>query len=178
MVIMRYSWIFIICILSFSAMAISCDEDSSKTTTHPANTVTKSGLAHTEKKNQLNYKDFSVFYSAFSSAVDRSDWEYLAKLTRFPFLLRGELDAEGQVVFNKDGFIKAIGKLFNEEIYINVNDELVATNYRKVIFNAKKKQQYVDEDAQLFGIQFRNKNDGWKLSEITTHAHIIEKFSE
>ena len=178
MIILRFSWVLIVFLLSFSAISISCAEDSSSTTTHPGSAVTTSVLAHASNVPQLNYRDFSEFYNDFSRAVDRSDWEHLAKLTRFPFILEGELDGDGRVVFDKGSFIKSIDELLKEEIYINLDDDLVVTTYRKIILKSKNNEQVDGDEAQLFGIQFHNTGDGWRVLKITTHVHIVEKYSK
>lgn len=176
MIIMRFPQIFVVCLLSFFAMAISCADNNVKSTTHTLDTVTKVSQVHIKKDSQLIFYDFSEFYSTFSSVVNREDWKYLAELTKFPFVLKGELDDEEQVVFDKDGFIRAIDGILRENIYIN--DKLVETSYFKLILNPKNLQYDDGDEAELFGILFSKKSDVWKLSMITTHIHIIEKYLE
>ena len=178
MISKRGSWISIF-VLLFLAVSSSCAEDSSdKTVTNLTTVKSTSNLPDSDTPAQTQYKDFDKFYNAFSSAVVQSDWINLAELTRFPLILKGELDDVEEVAFDKNDFVGAIGKLLNEEIYLNIDDELVETTFRKIISDTEIKPNTDADEIQLFGLLFSKKSDGWKLSEITTHVHIVEMFTE
>lgn len=167
----RFLRVFIACILPLVAMVASCTETSSVETTSKLNVV------NFDENMQPEYKNFKTFYIAFSDAMHRNDWISIAELTSFPFVISGELDSEGSVVFDQHGFVKSIGGILKEEIYVNINDELQVTNYRKVISDSANHVRVSDNEAQLFGMSFVNTANGWKLSRVSTHAHIVEKYA-
>ncbi len=73
--------------------SISCAKETEPKSQHQ----TEPARATQNNVTPTSYKDFSTFYAAFTTALASKDWPTLAEQTVFPFILRGELDGEGQL---------------------------------------------------------------------------------
>lgn len=120
---------------------------------------------------------FGTFLSEFSSLVKAGNWEGLADITDFPLTIRGELDDEGSIEINRRSFVKKIGDFFQEDIYLTINDELVTFTHRDLMIKPIDKPEIDGDTAELHGFHFVRKNQNWKLKQITTYVHIVEKFA-
>jgi hypothetical protein len=83
----------IVIVVAWSGVSCAKGEDNNSSSHTPP------GLVRTTES-------FSNFYERFGTAVENDDWESLARMTKFPFTFRGQLDFEGELKVNKAEFIK------------------------------------------------------------------------
>lgn len=167
--------ILLLCILPIIQLMMACAEKADM----DESILSSSAESSKAERHALeNRQSFNTFYKEFSNTVQQGDWASLARMAVFPFVLRAELDDEPKVDMNNKTFINLIPLLFNEEVYISINDELIATNYQEIILNRHTELTADKEEVQLFGLYFNRGQDGWKFTGITTHVHIVETYAE
>lgn len=133
--------------------------------------------ASTPDEAERETQTFDTFLSEFSGLVKTNNWEGIADVTDFPLTIRGELDDDGSVEIDRERFLKLIGGFFQEEVYLTINDELVASTYRNAMINSIDKPEINGDTAELHGFHFAIKNQHWKLKQITTYVHVVEKLA-
>lgn len=175
---MNIQRILISSILPLTVILTGCSDNSDNSMVPDSSQTASARQIAAEQKAAADKKSFLKFYQDFSNALESRDWPALAALTTFPLVLRSELDGEPEVILDKPNFINKIGEIFNEEVYISINDELLASNYRDIILNLHQHHVMNDEAVQLFGLRFEKDPDSWKFTGITTHVHIVEKYVE
>lgn len=163
------------CILwSITGCAKNTEEPIEATGVVHAQTINTSAPVEVKEKNQT----FEAYLTEFSNLLKTKNWDGLADITAFPIVIRGELDDEGSVDIDRRIFVKFIGEFFQEEVYLTINDELVASTYRDLMVKPIDKPIIKNDIAGLHGFQFLKKGQSWKLKQITTYVHIVEKFME
>lgn len=159
-----------------------CNTGCSKNTEEPTETTVVIRNQEDNTSAPVNVKQNNQTIEAclteFSTLLKSEDWNGLADITDFPLIIRGELDDEGSVELDRKKFVRFINEFFKEEVYLNINDELVAFTYRDLMIKPIDKPQVASDIMELHGFQFINKNQRWKLKQITTYAHIVEKYIE
>ena len=145
-------------------------------TTDMVHAHTNNTAAHVEVKQKK--QTIEAYLTEFSILLKAKNWDGLADITDFPIVIRGELDDEGSVKLDRKIFVKFIGQFFQEEVYLTINDELVASTYRDLMIKPIDKPEINNDIADLHGFQFIKKGQNWKLKQITTYVHIVEKFME
>jgi len=140
---------------------------------HAHNNNTSAPVEVKQKKQTIE-----AYLTEFSILLKTKNWDGLADITDFPIVIRGELDDEGSVDLDRKVFVKFIGQFFQEEVYLTINDELVASTYRDLMVKPIDKPKIEHDIAELHGFQFIKKGQNWKLKQITTYVHIVEKFME
>lgn len=131
-----------------------------------------------DSTSKQNHQSFKAYIAEFSALVRDGNWEGLADITDFPLIIRGELDDEGSIEVDQKRFVHLIGKFFQEEVYLTINDELVAFTYRALMSKPHDKPEIDGDMAELHGFHFVRKDRRWKLKQITTYVHIVEKFAQ
>ena len=167
--------IFLVSVLwSFSGCAKGNDQQSDAHATSLSQQNSASKSAGKKKETQT----FGMFLFEFSDLIKTSNWKGLADITDFPLTIRGELDDEGSVEIDRKQFLKLIGGFFKEEVYLTINDKLVASTYRNIMIKPVDKPEINGNAAELHGFHFVRKNQHWKLKQITTYVHVVEKFAQ
>jgi hypothetical protein len=147
--------------------------------------IEKTDVVHPQTNNtsatiEVKQKDQTIeaYLTEFSNLLKTKNWDGLADITDFPIVIRGELDDEGSVNLDRKIFVKFIGEFFQEEVYLTSNDELVPSTYRDLMVKPIEKPIINKDIVELHGFEFLKKGQNWKLKQITTYVHIVEKFME
>lgn len=159
---------------SITGCAKHTEEPIEKTDVIHAHTDNTSAPVEVKQKKQT----IEAYLTEFSIIVKTENWDGLADITDFPIVIRGELDDEGSVDLDRKIFVKFIGQFFQEEVYLTINDELVASTYRDLMVKPIEKPKIENDIAEIHGFRFIKKGQSWKLKQITTYVHIVEKFME
>ncbi len=171
----RYIAVLLVSILwSITGCAKNTDEPIETTDVVHAHANNTSTPVEVKQKNQT----IEAYLTEFSTLLKTKNWDGLADITDFPIVIRGELDDEGSVDLDRKNFVKFIGQFFQEKVYLTINDELVASTYRDLMVKPIDKPVINHDIAELHGFQFIKKGQNWKLKQITTYVHIVEKFME
>ena len=174
-IISRFLAIFMVSIL-WSTTGCAKNDDQQSSALSASHSKINSTSTPAVDKNET--QKFGAFLSEFSALIRASNWEGLADITDFPLTIRGELDDEGPVEIDRQRFLKLIDGFFQEEVYLTINDELVASNYRDLMVKPIDKPEIDGDTAELQGFHFVRKNQHWKLKQITTYVHIVERFAQ
>jgi len=98
---------------------------------------------------------FPVFWKKFRSASLNNDMDAILKMTRFPFVVKGDLDMNGVVSLNKIKFKNQFNKFLNQDIRENLTPESMRSYIKK-----NKQVSPIIEDGQttlgLFSFELIN----------------------
>lgn len=121
-----------------------------------------------------NTESFSKFYERFGTAVDNNDWVSLAKMTKFPFTFRGQLDFEGELKVNKAEFIKIAPNFFAMEATLVVNGEAFPATYRDLAITPTDEiEKVAGDDADVQEFVFTRVNGQWLFVKAYADLNII-----
>lgn len=135
--------------------------------------------SHTPSDVERNIESFSKFYERFGTAVENDDWESLAKMTKFPFIFRGQLDSEGELKVNKAEFIKVAPNFFALETTLVVNGEAFPATYRDLAITPTNEIDKVTGDnADIQEFVFTRINGQWLFVKTYADINIISSFRE
>lgn len=129
---------------------------------------------------KLGAKEFTKFFGFFCDSIEEKKWDAIKGVTQFPFMLRGELDDEGELTIKSDDFTKVFSSLLAEETYLLDNDEIVATTYKIALLQARDTESLsaVSDRVNLNGFEFQKIDGEWKFVRLVTYLHVMEKYRE
>ncbi|WP_045826646.1 hypothetical protein [Teredinibacter turnerae] len=129
---------------------------------------------------KLGAKEFTNFFGFFCDSIVEKKWDAIKGVTQFPFMLRGELDDEGELTIKSDDFTKVFSSLLAEETYLLDNDEIVATTYKIALLQARDTESLsaVSDRVNLNGFEFQKIDGEWKFVRLVTYLHVMEKYRE
>lgn len=135
--------------------------------------------SHTSSRIERNTESFSKFYERFGTAVENEDWASLAKMTKFPFTFRGQLDFEGELKVNKSEFIKIAPSFFAMETTLVVNGEAFPATYRDLAITPTDEIEKITGDhADIQEFVFTKVNGQWLFVKTYADPDIISSFRE
>lgn len=70
-------------------------------------------------------QSFGVFFAAYRESIRNDDYEAVFKVSRFPFIFKGQLDMEGSLEIGRDEFIN----LFSKFLLLDTDVELDGKSY-------------------------------------------------
>ena len=107
------------------------------------------------------------FWSDFRAAVSNDDYTKLAKLTRFPLAVHGEVDFIPVKKVNKNEFPVVFKKIINQEQFVEKNGEELRTTMRKIVLSTEKidKKYNLERDKhfRVSDLVFDYKDNRWAL---------------
>lgn len=129
---------------------------------------------------KLDEKEFTDFFGFFCDSIVEKKWDAIKGVTQFPFMLRGELDDEGELTIKSDDFTKIFSSLLAEEIYLLDNDEIITATYKIALLQSCDTESLsaVSDSVNLKGFEFQKIDGEWKFVRLVTYLHVMEKYRE
>jgi hypothetical protein len=156
----------IVIVVAWSSVSCAKDEDNNN-------------LSHTPPGLERTAESFSKFYERFGTAVENNDWESLARMTKFPFTFRGQLDSEGELKVNKAEFIKIAPGFFAMETTLVVNGEAFTATYRDLAITPTDEiEKITGEYADVQEFAFSRVNGQWLFVKAYADINTISSLRE
>ena len=107
-------------------------------------------------------QSFDAFFAAYRESIKSGDYEVIYKISRFPFIFKGQLDMEGSLEVGRDEFIGLFPKFLLLDTDVELDGKSYEMSTKHSIVTSVEKPNFIDADrVRLHDFVFEFVDSQW-----------------